>query len=78
MRGNFGIKLQNSPKLLAGMLDFMVMLACRTGVIFCVFQGNTGESEASAKRELRAWGGSLKNPACQHTIVQALPSPDTP
>ena len=35
--------------------------ACRTGVIFCVFQGNRGESEASAKRELRAWGGWLKN-----------------
>ena len=25
------------------------------------------------KRELRAWGGSLKNPACRHTIVQAVP-----
>ena len=32
-------------------------LACRTGVIFCVFQENRGKSEASAKRELRAWGG---------------------
>ena len=34
---------------------------------FCVFQGNRGESGASAKRELRAWGGgggSLKNHAC--------------
>ena len=35
-----------------------LLLACRTGVIFCVFQANRGESEASAKRELRAWGGS--------------------
>ena len=41
-----------------------VDLACRTGVMFCVYQGNRGESEASAKRELRAWGGSLKIPAC--------------
>ena len=29
-------------------------VACRTGVIFCVFQANQGESEESAKRELRA------------------------
>ena len=27
-------------------------LACRTGVTFCVFQANRGESELSAKREL--------------------------
>ena len=27
-------------------------LACRTGLILCVFQANWGESEASAKREL--------------------------
>ena len=33
-------------------------MACRTGVIFGVFQENRDESEASAKRELRAWGGS--------------------
>ena len=25
------------------------------------------------KRELRARGGSLKNPSCPHTIVQAFP-----
>ena len=50
------------------------IIACRTGVIFCVFQGNRVESEASAKRELRARGGSLKNPACPHTIVQAIPA----
>ena len=43
-------------------------------MIFCVFQANRGESEASAKRELRAWGGALKNPACPHTIVQAVPA----
>ena len=49
-------------------------LACRTGVIFCVFQGNRDQSEASAKRELRARGGSLKNPTCPHTIVQAIPA----
>lgn len=40
-------------------------------MIFCV---NRGESEASAKREWRARGGALKNPACPHTIVQALPA----
>ena len=28
------------------------MIACRTGVIFCIFQGNRGESEVNAKREL--------------------------
>ena len=33
-----------------------------------------GEHEASAKRELRAMGGSLKSPACPHTIVQAVPA----
>ena len=54
-------------------------VACRTGVIFCVFQANRGESEARArqargKRELRARGGALKNPACPHTIVQAVPA----
>ena len=32
------------------------IIACRTGVIFCV---NRGESEASAKREWRARGGAL-------------------
>ena len=29
-------------------------LACKTGVIFCVFLANRGEREASAKRELRS------------------------
>ena len=33
-----------------------------------------GKREASAKRELRARGGSLKNFACRHTIVQAVPA----
>ena len=33
-----------------------------------------GERMASAKRELRARGGSLKNPSCPHTIVQAVPA----
>ena len=51
-----------------------VFLACRTGVIFCVFQGNRGKSEASAKRELRAWWGSLTFPRTQ----LALASPFAP
>ena len=50
------------------------MIACRTGVIFCVFLANRGESEASVKCELCARGGSLKNPACLRTIVHALPA----
>ena len=33
-----------------------------------------GESEAKARRELRARGVALKNPACPHTIVQAVPA----
>ena len=33
-----------------------------------------GEREASAKRELRARREALKNPACPHTIVQAVPA----
>ena len=33
-----------------------------------------GKREANAKRELRARGGSLKIPACRHTIVQAVPA----
>ena len=41
---------------------------------FCVFQGNSDESEAGAKRELCAGGGSLKNPVCPQTIVQAVPA----
>ena len=49
-------------------------VACRTGVIFCVFQVNIGESEASAKRELRARERALKNNACSQTIVYALPT----
>ena len=48
-------------------------LACITiGVIFCVFLANRGESEASAKRELRARGGSLKK------ILAIFPSHATP
>ena len=35
--------------------------ACRTGVIFCVFQANKGKIEATAKRESRARGGARKN-----------------
>ena len=37
-------------------------IACRTGVIFCVFQVNIGESEVCAKRELRTREGALKIP----------------
>ena len=33
-----------------------------------------GKHEASAKRELRAREGLLKNPASPHTIVQAVPA----
>ena len=33
-----------------------------------------GERVASAKRELRARGESLKNSSCPHTIVQAVPA----
>ena len=53
----------NNMMVLFG-LDFdqviLIKIACRTGVIFCVFQENRGESEASAKRELRARGAALK------------------
>ena len=35
------------------------VLACKTGVIFCVFQEDRGESEASSKCELSARGGAL-------------------
>ena len=34
-----------------------IPLACRTGVIFCVFLENRSESQANAKRESPAWGG---------------------
>ena len=64
-----------------GQVDFiffpaLLIIACRTGVIFCISQGNEGQSEASAKRELRARGGSLKNLVYPHTIVlvQAVPA----
>ena len=33
-----------------------------------------GEYKTSARRELHARGGSIKNPACPHTIVQAVPA----
>ena len=55
-------------------VDAIINLACRTGVIFCVFQVNIGESEASAKRELRGREGALKTNACSQTIVYALPT----
>ena len=32
------------------------------------------EGQRRGKRELRAREGSLKNPACPHTIVQAVPA----
>ena len=34
-------------------------IACRTGVIFCVFQGNRGESEAKARRARVACEGKI-------------------
>ena len=56
----------------------MDYIACRTGVIFLRILGKQrrkrGEREASAKREWRARGGALKNPACPHTIVSAVPA----
>ena len=33
-----------------------------------------GKRKANAKRKLRGREGSLKNPACPHTIVQAVPA----
>ena len=51
------------------------LIACRTGVIFCVFQGNRGESEAYAKRELRAWEPPLaRNSRFAHASHFALAS----
>ena len=58
----------------ATMCPRLPTIACRTGVIFCVFRRKRREGEPSAKRELRARGGALKNPACPHTIVQAVPA----
>ena len=53
-------------------------LTSRTGLSFLRIPGEQrrkrGEREVSAKRELRARGGSLKSPACLHTIVQAVPA----
>ena len=61
-------------------------IACRTGVSFCVFQANRGESEASAwrarvacegrsanlERELRARGGALTSPRTQLALRARL------
>ena len=47
---------------LKGCLFEKLQLAYKIGVIFCVFQGHRGKGEASAKRELRARGGSLTSP----------------
>ena len=46
-------------------------LACRTGVIFCVFLANKGELEASAKRncKLRARRGAIKKSRLSAYIV---------
>ena len=39
-------------------LKFPFILACRTGVIFCVFQASEGKREVNAKCETRATGGA--------------------
>ena len=49
---------------------------CRTGVIFCVFQANRGETEASAKRELPARGGALKYFSAPRSPRFRLSSPE--
>ena len=41
--------------------ESILYITCRTGVIFCVFDTNRRESEASAKRESRARGRARKN-----------------
>ena len=47
-------------------------------ITFAYFMANRGESDANGKRELRARGRPLNNPACKHTTLQALPPPDKP
>ena len=44
-------------------------------MIFAYFGGRGAKArQARGERELRAREGSLKNPACRHTIVQAVPA----
>ena len=70
---NANINDDDCSKLRAFMFDNVPgNIACRTGVIFCVFQANRGKSEASAKRELRARGGSLKNVLPSHATRARL------
>ena len=52
-------QLRNMSKLLF-LLHFLY-LACRTDVIFYVFQANGGKCKASAKRESHVTGGAQKN-----------------
>ena len=59
---DFGIKENETLIIKTSCLRACFRVACRTGVIFCIFQRNRGEREASAKRELRERGGSLKSP----------------
>ena len=53
---------KNGPSLSIHVADesnLIDNLACRTGVIFCVFQGNRGESEAKARRARVACEGRI-------------------
>ena len=54
--------------------SLVVVVACRTGVIFCVFQASQGKCEASTKCKTRTTGGTQKNNACTPTIVHAIPA----
>ena len=64
-------------------LSASTTLSCRIGLIFCIFQGGRDKSEAktrktrgkrekSAKHNLREREASQKNPACPHSIVEAV------
>ena len=52
-------------------------LACRTGVIFAYLR-EQGRKRGEREARVACVGRFAKNPACRHTIVQALPPPDTP
>ena len=52
-------------------------IACRTGVIFAYLR-EQGRKRGEREARVACVGRFAKNPACRHTIVQALPPPDTP
>ena len=52
-------------------------VACRTGVIFAYLR-EQGRKRGEREARVACVGRFAKNPACRHTIVQALPPPDTP